>query len=604
MINCNRMVLGMIFLSFMLTGALFAQGPADGENEYRLAATNLRAGLESPDTLTSDAGRGVAVASNPDLDNDGYPELIVTEYQKGGRVFVYEMIGNDLLEFVWASPPLNDSLSGGGSTPRSVTTGDFDNNGMQEIIFPVGHFASDSFQFATRGIYFYEFTGTDNDYGSEPAFRLTYEAIDSAFATANIGRTESGLRVQDIDGDGKSELLFPPRQAPVFEAKLYILEVESGTFQNGDAIIEKEYIYEGMVQPAIITPDSYTPAGTDIGDVDGDGLDEIIVAGWTTIASGAGLGFIQIDGPDQYTDGSVIKLADYSAFVVKANPIFAVVNDQPVVYLHGTNAGLSASQMWILSGVVADNFVSDANITELYSGVGFWSAWALGDQDHPTESEGDGLDLYLYGGGGRLLDIEYSGSGAPEDTNNYSITQVYDLRDAYDNVGGLFNDIYTYPGMDLDKDGLRDIVASYKGSGIDTLGGVSLASNGFHLFFWEWGDSSTSITPGDSVPTSINPLTVITPDDYKLAQNYPNPFNPTTKIEFTLPINKEISLAIYNSLGQKVRTLINNERYAAGSHILQWDATDNSGQKVASGVYIYKLTFGNFSKSMKMTLLR
>jgi hypothetical protein len=257
-----------------------------------------------------------------------------------------------------------------------------------------------------------------------------------------------------------------------------------------------------------------------------------------------------------------------------------------------------------MDGIISDAFASESNITQLFDGVGFWSAWALGDQDHPTNSSGDGLDLYLYGGGGRLLDIEHNGSGLVTDPNSYTIQQIYDLGDVYDNFDGLFNDIFTYPGMDLDNDGLRDVVASYKGSPLDSLKGESVAKNGFHIFFWEWGDSTTSITPGDTIATGIKELGVITPDDYQLAQNYPNPFNPTTNITFTLPINKKISLTIYNSLGQEVRTLINEETYAAGTHTLQWDATDNSGRKVASGVYIYTLTFGNFSKSMKMTLLK
>ena len=94
------------------------------------------------------------------------------------------------------------------------------------------------------------------------------------------------------------------------------------------------------------------------------------------------------------------------------------------------------------------------------------------------------------------------------------------------------------------------------------------------------------------------------PDDYKLEQNYPNPFNPTTTINFTLPISKAISVKIYNGLGQEVRSLINNKPYAAGTHSVQWDATDNNGKAVASGVYIYKLIYGNFSKSKRMTFSR
>ena len=580
---------------------IWAQQPAEGENEYRLAAVNPRANINSTDTLDANAGRGVYVAHDPDLDGDGKPEILVTNYSDGGRIFVYEVIGNDRMELVWVSKKLSN-LSGGGSTPRSVTTGDFDNNGLQEIIFPVGYFAADSAEFLDRGIYIYEHTGNDNEYGTEPTHKIAFEDIDTLFADVNTGRTESGLRVQDIDGDGKSEMLFPPRSFSFNVAKLYILEVESGTFANGDAVIENEYTYEAMVQVQDIFPDGYVPVGTEIGDVDSDDKDEIIVAGWQNIGAGAAFGLIEITDIDTYTDGSIVRLADYSAFVVKGDPLFIEADGQPNIFFHGTNAGVSESASWVVNDIISDVFVSDANVKPLINGVGFWSAWDWGDQDHPTSGAGDGFDLYLYGGGGTLLDIEYNGSGSVSDSNNYTITQVMDLSDSYDNVGGLFNDIYTYPGMDLDGDGNRDIVASYKGSSVDTLAGQDVSTNGFHVFMWEWGDSLSSFDP-TPIHGSDGPG-VITPDDYTLSQNYPNPFNPTTRINFSIPLNKKISLIIYNSLGQEVRTLIDNQTYAPGSYTLEWNGLNNNGQAVASGVYIYKLVFGNFSKSKKMTLLR
>ena len=97
---------------------------------------------------------------------------------------------------------------------------------------------------------------------------------------------------------------------------------------------------------------------------------------------------------------------------------------------------------------------------------------------------------------------------------------------------------------------------------------------------------------------------IITPDDYKLEQNYPNPFNPTTTINFSLPIDKKISMKIYDMVGQEVKTLLNNSQMKKGSHEIIWDGTNNFGSKVASGNYIAKFSFGNFTKSIKMTLLK
>lgn len=603
----TKIFTNILFLILFLITAVYSQDPAPGENEYRLAAVG-KVNNTSPDTITSDAGRGVWVAENPDLDNDGKPEIIVTEYTKGGRVFVFEVVGDNKIEYVWSSKRLSLTAGGPGSTPRSVTTGDFDNNGKQEIIFPVGHAPTDSM----RGIYFYEWTGIDDDYGSEPTFRLMFDSIDVNFETTIAGRNESGLRCLDIDGDGRSELIYPPTSAGgiLNIGNLYILQVTSGELADGSAVIENEYVYTDMAEalPHATLPllnDGYVPAGTVIGDVDKDGKDEIIIAGWQNKGAGAAIGFLEITDVDTYTPGSIVRIADYSAFVVKATPLFATINDEPVIYLHGTNSGTSESEMWIMEGIISDQFVSDANLSPLFPNVGYWSAWGLGDQDHPTDSQGDGLDLYLYGGGARILDIEYDGTGVVTDTSSYSIKRIYDLNAIYDTLGGLFNDFFVYPGMDLDKDGRRDFVASYKGSADDSLGGNSLANYGFHAFLFEWGDSLTSIDL-DSTFTGIEAqkLTLITPDDYQLGQNYPNPFNPTTNIEFFLPVNKKISLKIYDMLGKEIHTLAEQKAFSAGKHTVQWDGTNNLGKPVASGVYLYKLFYGSFSLAKKMTLIR
>jgi endonuclease/exonuclease/phosphatase family metal-dependent hydrolase len=88
------------------------------------------------------------------------------------------------------------------------------------------------------------------------------------------------------------------------------------------------------------------------------------------------------------------------------------------------------------------------------------------------------------------------------------------------------------------------------------------------------------------------------PSELKLYQNYPNPFNPTTKINYELPITNYVDISIYNTLGQKVATLV-SERQAAGVYQVEWDATG-----FASGVYYYKLRAGGFVQIRKMALIR
>jgi len=100
------------------------------------------------------------------------------------------------------------------------------------------------------------------------------------------------------------------------------------------------------------------------------------------------------------------------------------------------------------------------------------------------------------------------------------------------------------------------------------------------------------------------------PTSFALFQNYPNPFNPSTKIPFTVhgsqfmvhrPIHT--TLKIYNILGQKVRTLV-DEPKTAGSYEVIWDGKDDKGKDVASGIYFYQLTAGKYKETKKMVLIR
>jgi hypothetical protein len=93
------------------------------------------------------------------------------------------------------------------------------------------------------------------------------------------------------------------------------------------------------------------------------------------------------------------------------------------------------------------------------------------------------------------------------------------------------------------------------------------------------------------------------PNGFALQQNYPNPFNPETEICFSLPEMMEVSLIVYNILGQEVRTLLNGEM-DAGSHKIHWNGRDNAGISVASGVYFYRLKTESFNQTMKMVLMK
>lgn len=85
---------------------------------------------------------------------------------------------------------------------------------------------------------------------------------------------------------------------------------------------------------------------------------------------------------------------------------------------------------------------------------------------------------------------------------------------------------------------------------------------------------------------------------------YPNPFNPATTVAYNLPEAAKVSIVIYDAIGQEVRTLIGSAETAAGRYTIQWDAKDNSGRQVASGVYFAHITAGKFKDIRKMLLLK
>ncbi|MCK4371595.1 MAG: T9SS type A sorting domain-containing protein, partial [candidate division Zixibacteria bacterium] len=93
------------------------------------------------------------------------------------------------------------------------------------------------------------------------------------------------------------------------------------------------------------------------------------------------------------------------------------------------------------------------------------------------------------------------------------------------------------------------------------------------------------------------------PGTAQLHQNYPNPFNPTTTISFSLSRTTDVSLTVYNALGQKVKQLA-CARLPAGIHACEWDGSSDGGGSVASGVYFYRLQTGETSHSRKMLLLK
>ena len=129
---------------------------------------------------------------------------------------------------------------------------------------------------------------------------------------------------------------------------------------------------------------------------------------------------------------------------------------------------------------------------------------------------------------------------------------------------------------------------------ITTLSDTSIVAGvgGVVPLFWLGGQELDIRKNFDYIPTN-----------YFLKQNYPNPFNPITTLRYELPKDSFVDVTIYDILGNVVNNLVNTSQ-SSGYHSIQWNATNNQGEPVSAGVYIYKIQAGDFVDTKKMILLK
>ncbi len=117
------------------------------------------------------------------------------------------------------------------------------------------------------------------------------------------------------------------------------------------------------------------------------------------------------------------------------------------------------------------------------------------------------------------------------------------------------------------------------------------------------GLSFKSSTIGSVKLTVKDAATSSLPKEFALEQNYPNPFNPTTKIKYALPVDGLVKIKVYDMLGREIKTLVNTQQ-VAGYYTIECDASNNMCRKAASGVYFYQIEATNFTKTIKMMLMK
>ena len=119
-----------------------------------------------------------------------------------------------------------------------------------------------------------------------------------------------------------------------------------------------------------------------------------------------------------------------------------------------------------------------------------------------------------------------------------------------------------------------------------------IACDGANKVYFNTTNTQINVNPKNSIPC-----------EYNLHQNYPNPFNPSTRIQYTLGKSSPVNLSVYNTLGQKIKTLVNSYQNV-GEHSIVWDGIDQNNNPVCSGIYFYCLKTNNQILQNKMLLVR
>jgi hypothetical protein len=183
---------------------------------------------------------------------------------------------------------------------------------------------------------------------------------------------------------------------------------------------------------------------------------------------------------------------------------------------------------------------------------------------------------------------------------------MYDDGTNGDETAGdkIFSAVVTFPAYTVFqiqfKYGINYGDAVNNGGGNDNENAIG-ANHVIDLFSSAWYcrvDNVFGTMGNHSFATDVNEVSDNIPSAYNLEQNYPNPFNPSTTINFSIPVEGFVTLDIYNAIGQKVASLI-NETKSAGNY-----AVDFNASTLTSGIYFYKISAGSFTETKKMILMK
>ena len=479
------------------------------------------------------------------------------------------------------------------------------------------------------GFHIYEWDGVvgSDNYGT------TFSSINGLYIGTddnNKNLRHERFEIDDIDGDGQQELISVVRDGSKgmivssIAAGDDIVHNSGGSFETWSVELRTDYNDFGGGSPYHALPV----------DLNGDGQREILGHQWNNF----NFHTIAVTGADTYDTtsmGSFYQAASNDQHSLNGGSKADVDgdgNEEAYFATYGAGFGYAANSGELY---VVDYDATD-DVTMIGPGqvkrVGFGGGNIIGGIGNGYDG-GDNHHIFTSGTSSRRPQViahEYIGPD-PSSASSYLQKAVYygelDVAErttttdstgtavtTYKRKWGFPQKIQTnwgYDLLDFDGDGKKEILMSFQ-SNPDSLthkditwdatgdSNIVVETRVVNPKNWEF----VLLENGSEQLATDDPITFISPEEYRLEQNYPNPFNPNTTIQYTLPINRKVSIKIYNVNGQLVNTLVNNKLVSAGTHKVMWNGKNTNGLQVSTGMYFYSLEWAGMKKVKSMTLLK